>query len=716
MNKKIIKAVISCVLVIGMLSSCNNDKSPTLSKEQVAADAATQLEVNAVYPTPNMENFTRASAQTGWDVYLPGDVGYRYGPTILLNPDGSMDLWTASNGDGTVGQWDWIRYKKSVDGGKTWTNDIIALKPTPNSIDQFSTCDPGVIKVGKYYYIGYTSTTDAAGIYNHVYVARSLNPAGPYEKWNGQGWGGNPQPLIWFDGPADCWGAGEPSFVVKNGVLYIYYTWNSKSADGKAFSETRVATASALDENWPSKMEFKGTSIVRKEGEDSTDIKFVEETGKFIGITTEKRLTKNSSLVIYQSDDGITFKRSGNIRTNTPAFLHNAGISSRPNGHISIADQNYIAYAYGPQWARWATMLNPITFSEVLEAVDPETKAANLSVEVPNVPRPQGDIVGIFSSKPLFEISTTSQKNVLKLYGLYNNDILSEITTKKDITYSDYDTNIIEINSTTGIIKALTAGTTNVTVKYKDFTDIFVVKANTPSGPIRVEAKSSSVESAAWSVDKLIDGDKTTVWSSSGAAVGDRWLTVKLDKIQTVSGVVLSPRTQGLGFPIDFYFQSSNDGSNWENIVGQKYTKYANPIEANQNFNFKTPIEAQYIKIVCTKTDPEKGVYFQLGEVSFLGADILRATNLNTIVTSGKIYISKKTYVQIKSYKEMSNGVISEVFKGIEGVKYSNYDQDLVVVTKDGLIKAAAGQKLGRTTITVTVEDKSTSFEIEIVE
>jgi len=717
MNRKIIKAVVLCVVVLGILSACNNDKdgnksSPTLSTEQLAADKAAQDEVDAVYPNPNMGQFARVSAQTGWDVYVPGDYGYRYGPTLLLNPDGSIDLWTASNG--AVGQWDWIRYKKSTDGGKTWTNDVIALKPTPNSLDVYSTCDPGVIKIGKYYYIGYTSTTDAAGIYNHVYVARSLNPAGPYDKWNGQGWGGNPQPLIWFDGPAECWGAGEPSFVVKNGVLYIYYTWNSKNANGKAFQETRVATASALDENWPSKMEFKGTAIVRADGEDSTDVKFVEETGKFIGIATEKRLTKDSRLTIYQSDDGITFKRTGNIKTNTPAFLHNAGISSRPNGHISITDQNYISYAYGPKWGTWATMLNPISFSESGEVVDPETTAKNLSIEVPTTSKPKGDILNILASKPLMLIATTAKKNTLMLYALYNDDSLIEVTDNKEVTYYDYDKSIIEINSEDGTVTALSVGITNVTVKYKEFTDVFAVKTFVAIGPLRVEAKSSTVESNQWSPDRLIDSDNSTVWSSNSAASGDKWVTVKLDKVQVVRGITLTPRSDGQNFPVDFYMQYSNDGTNWINIEAQSYKNHANPKNIAVNFNFPNPIEAQYIKIVCTKAD-SKTHYFQLGEIDVIGEEVPYVATLNAIRNSGIISVSKKADVQIKLYREMNNGTITEIFKSTDGLIYSNYDKELVTVTKDGLIKVA-GNKLGKTTITILLGDKSSNFEIEVIE
>ena len=37
------------------------------------------------------------------------------------------------------------------------------------------------------------------GLCNQLYVARSKNPNGPFEKWNGNGWGGDPAPIIYYD-------------------------------------------------------------------------------------------------------------------------------------------------------------------------------------------------------------------------------------------------------------------------------------------------------------------------------------------------------------------------------------------------------------------------------------------------------------------------------------------------------------------------------------
>jgi hypothetical protein len=56
---------------------------------------------------------------------------------------------------------------------------------------------------------------------NHVFLARSKSPGGPYEKWNGKGWGGAPAVFLRYTGDPKKWGCGEPSFVLKDGKLYI---------------------------------------------------------------------------------------------------------------------------------------------------------------------------------------------------------------------------------------------------------------------------------------------------------------------------------------------------------------------------------------------------------------------------------------------------------------------------------------------------------------
>ena len=127
-----------------------------------------------------LPNAIRITNQPGGRQIFPGQ-GYRYGPSIIANPDGSLDMWfAASCYDGK--HWDQIRYRHSPDGGRSWEkpDDVIVLTPTDDSPDKFSCCDPGAIRFGGYYYVGYTSVDNVAGQSNHVFLARSKSPRGPY--------------------------------------------------------------------------------------------------------------------------------------------------------------------------------------------------------------------------------------------------------------------------------------------------------------------------------------------------------------------------------------------------------------------------------------------------------------------------------------------------------------------------------------------------------
>lgn len=67
----------------------------------------------------------------GMDVYMPRDTqdwGYRYGPSIMVH-DGIAEAWFATPGDGYEA--DWFSYRRSEDGGKTWSYEKVMMAPTP---------------------------------------------------------------------------------------------------------------------------------------------------------------------------------------------------------------------------------------------------------------------------------------------------------------------------------------------------------------------------------------------------------------------------------------------------------------------------------------------------------------------------------------------------------------------------------------------------------
>ncbi len=405
-----------------------------------------------------------AIAGDGYDIYLLTDGkewGYRYGCTYLYNEDGSVDAYFACVGT-VSGEWDWISYRHSPDGGATWENEKVVLTPTQDSMDHYSNCDPGVVYFNGYYYLGYTSTLNSSGYCNNLFVARSENPDGPFEKWNGSGWGGpDCQPIVYFDENWESWGIGEPSFVELNGTLYLYYTCTAPSG-----SYTMAATADAANENWPATLQFHGMAC-SKGSDDSLDIKYVEEWGKFIGVCTSDRMSASSCLAVYESNDGLTFEPVDYVKEGTYRYLHNAGISSRPNGHIRLsedADRLCVIYAYGEGWGVWNTRVQPVTLT--LSSGN-DLAAERAKSNIPD-PRNRAQLTSkrkrytamIRTEQDVYEydLSRGSFTPLVYAYDTY----FERDRCRMDLTYSDYDTDVIRFEGEEAVIVGV--GETSVTV------------------------------------------------------------------------------------------------------------------------------------------------------------------------------------------------------------------------------------------------------------
>jgi hypothetical protein len=295
-------------------------------------------------------------ATTGWQVYPGG--GYHYGPSIIIDASKTIHMWTCS--PGANGAWDYVRYHASTDGGHTWSPDVVALQPTPSSLDAYSTCDPGAVRIGAYWFVGYTSTTNPNGTQNAVFLARATSPTGPFDKWNGAGWGGNPKPVVPYGGSAAYYGFGEPSLVLMGKKLFLYYS------DDQAVQYTDVQTVDdATADDWPAHLVDHGHAIPRtRSGQDSADVKYVDSLSLFLAVTTYDRFTSNSTVAVYQSPDGLTFVPAPFVGARVQVGAHNIGISGDPSGHLETAESNFIAYAYQPLgngWGDWPTFLDPIT-------------------------------------------------------------------------------------------------------------------------------------------------------------------------------------------------------------------------------------------------------------------------------------------------------------------------------------------------------------------
>ncbi len=398
------------------------------------------------------------TVDNGYDIFKPlsGSSGYRYGPSIIYYEDGSMDAWYASPGNNSS-EWDWISYRHY--DGKIWSKEKIVLQPNGGSLDVYSTCDPGVIFFNGYYYLGYTSTiysTDG-GINNNIFVARSINPDGPFEKWNGESWGGDPWPLIHFEEKNTNWGAGEPSFLIADDRLYIYYSWNCK----EGFS-LRLSTAQLVD-NWPAMLHYEGT-VEGKNG-DSIDVCFDEEHHKFIALNIEGFMSDNSGIKIMESDDGINYRRSGVIRSGISQYAHSCGIAKQKDGHIELDKDLLIGYAYGTNWGQWALHVQNIRLSAYLGQRRPFSSESNVIRDPRDHEGGSSYLSGISVAPRVIDADMSDHYVDIPVYGYSRYRHTVDID-EAELSFSDYDENIITISK--GRIVPKNPGISSVTVSYGD--------------------------------------------------------------------------------------------------------------------------------------------------------------------------------------------------------------------------------------------------------
>ena len=441
--------------------------------EEVTTDYFEANRIETVAPDPT--KFADLTlVDEGYDIYrLPGNGngGWRYGPSYIYYGDGCVDAYFASGGDS--GEWDRITHRSSTDDGKTWGPEKIVVYPTPGSMDGHSCCDPGAIYFNGYYYIGYTSTLNDGGYCNNIFVARSENPDGPFEKWNGSGWGGNPSPIFYFEQSYGYWGIGEPSFVELNGTLYVYYTYSTPMQ-----GYLMLATADATNENWPATIQQHGA--VMEKNTDSWDVKYVEDWGLFIGVTKASFDAVGDYIAVYGSPDGKSFTLVDAVRENTCPGLFSMGLSSRPNGHINAAEDAShlrIAYAYGNSgWAAWNTRIHEITLAlSDGNDLDAERSKDSLNVGITREEEPYGweEWTMVRTHKDLFVMAVGDKENM----GFYLRDRYvngkSVNFRDTDISVTDYDESVVNFNNGRMIAKG--AGETTVTLRYKELAHVFRV-------------------------------------------------------------------------------------------------------------------------------------------------------------------------------------------------------------------------------------------------
>ena len=204
---------------------------------------------------------------------------------------------------------------------------------------------------------------------NYVFIARSeTKEANNWEKWNGSGWGGDPAPAfsIDFSDPEVYFGAGEPSLVVKDGVIYLYYTYNV--TEGGSLN-TYLMTADATDENWPANLSDKGLVLDRSAfattAMDGASVVYSEESNSFIAIHSVNNNEVNSYFAVWQSTDGISgWTHVGTVYSNARVRARYPRFVVTEENHVSAATPHMILYQFGSSQSNWQTYMSSYSFAQ----------------------------------------------------------------------------------------------------------------------------------------------------------------------------------------------------------------------------------------------------------------------------------------------------------------------------------------------------------------
>lgn len=238
------------------------------------------------------------------------------------------------------------------------------------------------------------------------------------------------------------------------------------------------------------------------------------------------------------------------------------------------------------------------------------------------------------ATSPLLKTVTSGNRKATLYYSTVNN--ATGYAIKYGTSPGNYTTTITGASGSPYTVTGLSNGTTYyfavVAVNANGESAIFNEVSAAPAYSVNQQAKTelarntaaaSSAVNSSWSAANINDGNVNTAWSSvvQGGQTGNESVYIDLGKNYDINRVMLIPRTASgviYCFPIDFKFQYSSDGATWTDVPGQSYKGYTTPVDANgEKFDFASPVNARYLKLVGTKFAADTGgaYYLQMAEM-----------------------------------------------------------------------------------------------------
>jgi hypothetical protein len=295
--------------------------------------------------------------------------------------------------------WDHIRYRNSKNGS-VWSNPVIAITQSANPNNQYASpndaahanlpkpyfletnaencaCDPAVVYGDDgYWYMLYAGNIDN---YNTLlYLARSKNIQGPYEKYSTQGWdrwATLPTPVLkkktyHAANDASIYGIGQPTIV--KGLDGKFHVWFAEMdnvhfiKNGQKYAKRyhvavdRLIDLKKVNLDNPSKSQIKIDELTQNDANpidaqdrtkwplvDFGEVRWNATNNKYEMWQADKYMSENTYIKKYYSTNAVNWYVDNSYREGPYNYIHNLGVSGDVHG--KIYDNKYLLSFSGPK-------------------------------------------------------------------------------------------------------------------------------------------------------------------------------------------------------------------------------------------------------------------------------------------------------------------------------------------------------------------------------